>query len=68
VGDIRHESPLVGVNLSVQLVKRKVTSEGEIFDEVVPVKRENCDISMIFPPNACSPTVRVRPKGHLLLT
>ncbi len=38
VGDMRHHSSLVGANLSVQLVQRKVTAEGEIFDEVVPIK------------------------------
>jgi len=38
VGDMRHHSSLVGANLSVQLVQRKVTAEGEIFDEVIPIK------------------------------
>jgi potassium inwardly-rectifying channel subfamily J len=38
VGDMRHDSSLVGAELSVQLVQRKVTHEGEIYDDVTPVK------------------------------
>ena len=38
VGDMRVDSSLVGAELSVQLVQRKVTQEGEIYDDVTPIK------------------------------
>jgi potassium inwardly-rectifying channel subfamily J len=38
VGDMRHDSSLVGAELAVQLVQRKVTHEGEIYDDVTPIK------------------------------
>ena len=38
VGDMRNTSSLVGAEMSVQLVQRKVTQEGEIYDDVKPIK------------------------------
>jgi hypothetical protein len=38
VGDMRNTSSLVGAELSVQLVQRKVTAEGEIYDDATPVR------------------------------
>jgi len=38
VGDMRNTSSLVGAQMSVSLVQRRVTQEGEIYDDVKPIK------------------------------
>ena len=38
VGDMRNTSSLVGAEMSVQVVQRRVTKEGEIYDDVTPIK------------------------------
>ena len=38
VGDMRHDSFIVNASLSVKIIRRRVTEEGEMLHEVVPLK------------------------------
>eukprot|EP00096_Caligus_rogercresseyi_P010305 TRINITY_DN3706_c0_g1_i1.p1 TRINITY_DN3706_c0_g1~~TRINITY_DN3706_c0_g1_i1.p1 ORF type:complete len:641 (+),score=130.17 TRINITY_DN3706_c0_g1_i1:55-1977(+) len=38
VGDMRHDSFIVGAQISLKLIRRRGTMQGEIFDEITPLK------------------------------
>uniref|UniRef100_A0A0K2U9Y5 ATPsensitive inward rectifier potassium channel 12like [Bombyx mori] n=1 Tax=Lepeophtheirus salmonis TaxID=72036 RepID=A0A0K2U9Y5_LEPSM len=38
VGDMRHDSFIVGAQISLKLIRRRGTMQGEIFDEISPLK------------------------------
>lgn len=54
VGDMRPDSFIVGAQISAKLIRRRVTSEGEMFHEVSPFKiipdsSDECCIFLIWP-------------------
>ena len=38
IGDMRHDSFIVNASLSIKVIRRKVTEEGEMYHDVVPLK------------------------------
>ena len=38
IGDMRHDSFIVNPALSVKIIRRRVTEEGEMYHEVIPIK------------------------------
>ena len=54
IGDMRHDSFIVNASLSVKIIRRRVSDEGEMYHEVIPIKikpdsaEEPC-VFMIWP-------------------
>lgn len=50
VGDMRHDSFIVGAQLSAKIIRRRVTEEGEMHHDTVPIKilPDSCDEPCIF--------------------
>ena len=48
VGDMRQDSFIVNAQISVKVIRRKVTDEGEMYHDVEPIKVNFYFLSLVY--------------------